>query len=249
DEITFTMYEKDGYDKELELRSSFIYTKERNDYPSDAAFANFREITAGDIKEGRLYRSSTPINQVIGRNEYASKLTEEAGIKSVINFTDPDMDTVRSRDGYEGSYYSAIDIHPFRTNLDIDSDVFKTGFAAAFRAMITAEQPILIHCQQGKEQTGLAAAMIEAICGASYTEIVDDYMLSYENFYNIEHGGEQWEHLAEGNIVPSLKKMTGAESDEALEHTDLKQAVRSYMINSLGMMETELDALYDAFCK
>lgn len=249
DEITFTMYEKDGYDKELELRSSFIYTKERADYPSDAAFANFREITAGDIKEGRLYRSSTPINSVIGRNEYASKLTEEAGIKTVINLTDPDMDTVRSRDGYEGSYYSTIDVYPFRTNLDIDSDVFKTGFAAAFRAMITAEQPILVHCQQGKDQTGLAAAMIEAICGAGYTEIVDDYMLSYENFYNIEHGGEQWEHLAEGNIAPSLRKMTGAESDEVLENIDLKQAVRSYMINSLGMMETELDALYDAFCK
>lgn len=249
DEISFSMYEKDGYDKELELRSSFIYTNERGDYPSDAAFSNFREITAGDIKEGRLYRSSTPINSVIARSEYAAKLTEEAGIKTIINLTDPDMDTVKSRDGYEGSYYSTLDIYPFRTNLDMDSDVFKTNMAAAFRAMITAEQPILIHCQQGKDQTGLMAAMLEAICGASYTEIIDDYMISYENFYNIDHGSDQWEHLAEGNIVPSLRKMTGAKSDEELEHIDLKTTVRSYMMGSLGLMETELDAIYDALCK
>lgn len=249
DTLTFTMYEKDGYDAELEQRSSFIYTYERGDYPSDEAFANFREITAGDIKPGRLYRSSTPINPVIGRNEYAVKLMEAAGVRTVINLTDPDMETVKSFDTYEGSYYSKTDVYTFTPRLQMDTEIFKTNMAAALRTMITAEPPMLIHCQQGKDQTGLMAAMLEALCGASYEEIVDDYMLSYENFYSVEHGGEQWQHLAEGNIVPSLVKMTGVKSGAELETVDFKAAVREYMMNDLGLMETELDALHDVFCK
>ncbi|MBQ3426380.1 MAG: S-layer homology domain-containing protein [Clostridia bacterium] len=249
DTLTFTMYEKGGYDAELELRSSYIYTNQRSDYPSDEAFANFREITAGDIKEGRLYRSSTPLKSDIGRDEYAAKLIEAAGIKTAINLSDADMESVKSEENYEGSYYSKIAIYPSRINLDVTSDSFKTNAAAALRNMILAEKPILIHCQQGKERTGLMAAMIEALCGASYEEIIDDYMLSYENYYSIEHGGDQWQHIAEGNIVPSLLKITGAKTSAELEKVDLRATVRAYMMDKLGMMETELDALYDVLCK
>lgn len=249
DEIGFAMHEKGGYEAELELRSSFIYTYDRNDYSSDAVFANFREITAGDIKPGRLYRSSTPINSVIGRSECAADLMFNAGIVTVINLTDTDMERIKQRDGYEGSYYSTVDINSFRTGLQMDSELFKTNMAKALKCVINAQQPILIHCQQGKDQTGLMAAMLAAVCGADYYEIVDDYMLSYENFYHIDHGTEQWQHLAEGNIVPSLLKMTGAASDAELKTIDLKAAVGEYMKKTLGLKDIEIDAIYDALCK
>ena len=247
DTISFAMAEKFGYDAELELRSSVIYTYDRNDYSSDEAFANFRGITAGDIKPGRLYRSSTPIETVLGRNSYADVLCADAKIETVINFTNPDMEEVKSCDGYEGSYYSTLDIHPFIVRLDMEADIFRENMPEALRVIKDARTPILVHCQQGRDQTGLMAMILEALCGASYDEIVEDYMLSYENFYHIEKGSDQWQHIADGNIIPSMLKMTGAADAAELKTLDLKAAAESYLLG-LGLSPDEIKAIYNKLC-
>ena len=247
DGIGFRMKEKDGYDSELELRSSIIYTYERADYSSDEAFANFREITAGDIKKGRLFRSSTPIDSVLGRNGYADVLCADNKIETVIDFTNADMEEIKACDGYEGSYYSTLDIHPFIVRLDMEADIFRKNMPEALRVIPDARTPVLIHCQQGKEQTGIMAMILEALCGASYDEIVEDYMLSYENFYHIEKGSDQWQHIADGNIIPSMLKMTGAADAAELKKLDLRAAAESYLLG-LGLSPDEIKAIYNKLC-
>ncbi|MGN1115684.1 MAG: S-layer homology domain-containing protein [Candidatus Ornithomonoglobus sp.] len=247
--ITFTMAEKGGYEQELVLRSSAIYTYDRHDYPSDEAFANFRAVTAGGISPDVLYRSSSPINPVIGRNEYADKLCEAAGIRTVIDLTDAGETAAQALDGYNGSYYSTLNVYYCRIGLQLNSEQFKTELAHTFRAISEAETPILIHCQQGRDQTGLVMALIEALCGADYEEIIDDYMLSFENFYNIEYKSEQWQHIANGNIVPGLCRFAGVQTAEELENADLQGAARAYLTNIIGLTDAELDAVYSALHK
>lgn len=246
--ISFTMFEKGGYEQELILRSSAIYTLDRHDYPSDEVFANFRGVAAGSIKPGVLYRSSSPINPIIGRNEYADKLCEAAGIKTVINLTDSDPEAAKKLDGYNGSYYSTLDVRYCQTGLQLGSDKFKSGLADVFRAIASAQKPILIHCQQGRDQTGIAAALIEALCGAGYEEITDDYMLSFVNFYNITPKSEQWQHIADGNIIPGLCRFAGVQTAQELEGVDFQSAARTYLKNTIGLTDSELDAVYAALC-
>jgi hypothetical protein len=46
--------------------------------------------------------------------------------------------------------------------------------------MAEKEGLYLIHCSLGRDRTGVVCAIIEALCGATYQEIVDDYMYSYD---------------------------------------------------------------------
>lgn len=39
----------------------YLKSEKRSDYKTDEAFANFREVKVGGIKEKRLFRSSSPI--------------------------------------------------------------------------------------------------------------------------------------------------------------------------------------------
>ena len=45
--------------------------------------------------------------------------------------------------------------------------------------------PCLIHCVEGKDRTGFVCALMLALAGASAQEIIDDYMITYYNYYGI----------------------------------------------------------------
>lgn len=44
---------------------------------------------------------------------------------------------------------------------------------------------VLIHCTEGKDRTGFVCTLIEGFAGATYAEIVEDYMMTYFNYYAI----------------------------------------------------------------
>lgn len=87
DTLTFSLFEKEGYLAEYLIRQ-LTRTNVREDYSTDAVFTNFRNITTKGISPSILFRSSSPINNELGRAAYADKLIEEAGIKTVINLAD-----------------------------------------------------------------------------------------------------------------------------------------------------------------
>lgn len=56
DSVTISLNTKGGA-LDTQVSNSMKYTTNREDYESDIVFANFREVTAGSIAPGRLFRS------------------------------------------------------------------------------------------------------------------------------------------------------------------------------------------------
>ena len=62
---------------------------------------------------------------------------------------------------------------------------FRAKLTAGLQKMAKEDGPYLVHCTEGKDRTGFVCLLLEALCGASYEEIVDDYMITYDNYYQI----------------------------------------------------------------
>ena len=116
--VTIGMKEKGGYYDQWTIRQ-LARSEKREDYPglTDAEFANFRMIRAGRIADGKLYRSSSPVNPEIGRNTYADAAAAEAGVKTFINLADNE-ETMRLYEGFNDSYYAKQQI--ITLNLGVD---------------------------------------------------------------------------------------------------------------------------------
>ena len=73
------------YDPVIAFHPALKRTDDWVDYSSDAVFANFREVTAGKIAPGMLYRSCSPGGAYPGRSEVADRLCSEARIYTILN--------------------------------------------------------------------------------------------------------------------------------------------------------------------
>lgn len=81
----------------------------------------------------------------------------------------------------------------------VDNEYSQLQYAVFLQKIVAAEDgAIYWHCSQGKDRTGLGAAFILAALGASRDTILDDYIISADNYaddlekmnaYLIEHGG------------------------------------------------------------
>ena len=52
--------------------------------------------------------------------------------------------------------------------------------AEIMRLLLNSEGYVLFHCQHGKDRTGVVAALLYLICGASREDIISNYKISYE---------------------------------------------------------------------
>ena len=244
--IQFQMGEKEGYLEEYTIRNiDALRTNVREDYASDEAFANFRPVVMGDIAEGVLYRSSSPVNPELGRNTYVDAFAKDAGIKTIIDLAD-------SEEEYE-AYEGVTETYAYTTNtvkLDMGVDFAAEDFAEKLKTgleyMIANEGPYLIHCNEGKDRAGFVAMLLEALMGGELDEIVDDYMLSYENYYHVEHDSDRWNRIAQSNVIANLLKLTGAEDEAALGEADLAAAAETYLTGTVGLTAEQVNVLRDA---
>ena len=204
-------------------------TSDRADYPglSDEEFANFREVTAGRIGAGRLYRSSSPINPKYGRDRYADQALENHGIKSIINLEDTEADA-KGYSGYEGSYYSRQNVLYLNLGVDLTLEYNRAKLVKAMEYIAGEETPVLVHCMEGADRAGVFVALLECLMGASAEEIRQDYMVSFCNYYDLVPGTEQYEQVSHG-IESHLETVFGAESFEGL---DLQQEAESFFLSS-----------------
>ncbi len=249
DTVTFTLKQAKGYLEEYTVRQ-LTRTNERADYPSDEVFANFRNVTTSNIAEGVLYRSSSPANNEIGRAAYADALAEEAGIATVINLADSaeSIASYRGMEDFASDYYADLydNGHVITLNMGVDlkSDDFKTKLAEGFNFMAENDGPFLIHCTEGKDRAGFACAVIELAMGASLDEAVEDYMTTYENYYGVEKGSEQYELIAKSNIRASIATIIcGLDKDADLSDIDLQEATALYLLG-IGLDADTLGVLY-----
>ena len=88
--------------------------------------------------------------------------------------------------------------------------------------------------------------LLETMMGATLQEVIDDYMLSFYNYYEIdkENDPERYETVLNTNLFTMLYHVTGTETIEELAQTDLESAVTNYLLRH-GMDESTIQALKD----
>lgn len=249
-EVNFKIAEKAGYLEDYKIRNiDKLRTNDRDDYSSDAVFANFRPVVMGNIQEGIFYRSSSPVNPMLGRAAYSDKLAEEAGIKTVINLADSkeELEEYFSKEDFESNYYKSLydngQVVYLDLGVDFSADDFNTKLKDGLEFIIGKEGPFLVHCNEGKDRAGFVSALLEALSGASVEEIKEDYMLSYMNYYHVEKNSEQYEKIANSNIMTSLKMIAGVDTIEELNDIDLREATEKYLIEKVGLTPEQVKSI------
>ena len=239
------MLEKEGYLSEY-LLHQLKRTNERNDYASDSIFANFRSIATTGIKPGLLYRSSSPVNNEIGRAAYANGLAEAVGINTMINLSDSEEDIKAyfEAEGFNSDYYKSLydagKVITLNMGVDISGEDFGQKLVQGLRFLINNDGPYLFHCTEGKDRAGFFAALIEALMGASKDEIVEDYMQSYINYFGISKDSVQYNTIS-NDVIEMLKAIAGTED---LDNVDLSKAAEDYLVKG-GVDIEKINALKD----
>ena len=248
--VIVRMKEKGGC-LDVQTALSMKYSNERIEYPdlADAEFANARTVKAGNIPNGILYRSSSPFSNDIKRDFYVSDYLQQEKIRTVLNLADN-----------EEKMLSYKDIPPFSLSLwkegnvilcplkaDPTADDYNNRLIEALKKLPSHPAPYLVHCMEGKDRTGYVCALLEGLCGATYEEIVADYLVTYDNYYYINPAKDP----VLCNTLVSLRLNTclmfyANVSDEAqLPNIDYAKAFSSYLL-SHGMAQQQLDALIHA---
>ena len=133
-------------------------------------------------------------------------------------------------------------------NANYRSDDFAKTLSDAFVVMTKHEGPCLIHCVEGKDRTGFVCALLLALAGASPREIVDDYMITYANYYGVtkENNQKRYEAIT-WNVYDFLYCICGAEKGTDPDTLDLKNGAESYLRRS-GLTDEQI-AEIEAYIK
>ena len=228
-------------------------TDNREDYSSDAAFANFREIKGGKIGEGALFRSSSPINNEIGRAKYADALVKENGIRTVMNLADSEESILSymEKEDFASPYYASLfengDVIALNMGVSFKTREFQASLSEGLTFLASKEGPYLVHCTEGKDRAGFTSALLSALMGLTYQEIVEDYMTTYENYYHIEKGSEQYEAVKKSNIDSMLSFIASVGSDK-LSQVDLSLKAEEFLF-AIGMEEETVRKLKENLAK
>ena len=228
-------------------------TNEREDYSSDAVFANFREIVGGNLGSGALFRSSSPVNNEIGRAKYADELMSLNNIKSVMNLADS-RETIEGyfkEEDFASPYYKSLyengQVIALNMGVSFKTREFQNGLVEGLTFLSKNEGPYLVHCNEGKDRAGFTSALLSALMGLTYDEIASDYMTSYENYYHVEKGTEQYEAVKRSNIDSMLSFIAGVETKD-LENVDLAAKAEEFLI-AIGMEKVDIDTLKSKLSK
>lgn len=202
---TITLIEQGGYDYEQKLVGGLTYSKDFEDYEAkngvskEEVFANFRAVRSDAIKEDVLFRSASPFDNANNRAPYVNALAKANGIDYVLNLADSQAKIDKYK---ESEVWSELDYS--QALLDNDQ-VCLMAMSAAYEgaayqsalvnglnsALAHNATKILFHCTEGKDRTGFVGLLLESLCGASYDEMLYDYMVTYDNYYNLTEASDK----------------------------------------------------------
>ena len=252
DTATVTLTEAGKY-RDVQEAFDITYTSERSDYASDEQFANFRALSGGKMKEGIAYRSASPVDNEYNRAAYVEALMKQVGVKFVLELSDSAEEVAEF---VAASVDQGVDVSYFTNLLDTDcvallnlsasypSEKFAQTLAGGLVKMSQHDGPYLIHCIEGKDRTGFVCALLEALCGATYDEMLADYMITFDNYYGInkESDPSKYEAIAHLNLDGMLRFLAGADENADLTTIDYTDHARDYLRYG-GMTDGQIDAL------
>ena len=245
--VTVTLNEEGKY-RDIQDACDIHYYDEREKYDSDEMFANFRSMDLADLKENIIYRSASPCDDQHKRASYVDKLISEAGIKTILDLADnyDKIERYIGADDFNSPYFLSLyeDGHviPIALSMNYLSDDFGMKIVQGFNIMAELEGPYLIHCTEGKDRTGFVCMLIEAMAGASYDEIKDDYMLTYYNYYRIDEtkDKDKYDTILHKNLDAMLRFIIDDENVD-IHNADLNAYAERYLFK-MGMSEEQLQA-------
>ncbi|MDO4993518.1 MAG: tyrosine-protein phosphatase [Bacteroidales bacterium] len=244
--VVVKMKERGG-SLDVQQALSMKYTNDRKDYPdiSDAEFANARASKAGNIASGRLHRSSSPFSNDTGRAFYVSEYLEKEKVKTVLNLADTEEKMLT----YDMPPYSrtlweegSVILCPLKA--DPTAEDYNNRLIEALKELPSHPAPYVVHCMEGKDRTGYVCALLEGLCGATYEEIVADYLITYNNYYRItpEKNPDVCNTLVSLRLNTCLMYYASVSDDSQLPNVDFAKAFSEYLLTH-GMSKEQLDAL------
>ena len=133
---------------------------------------------------------------------------EAAGVKTIVNLADNAADAA-AFEGFADTYYAGQKVVYLSLGVDFQAADFQAGLANGLRHMAANKGPYLIHCTEGKDRAGFVTALLECYMGATYDEVITDYMRTFINYYGVEPGSEKYDAIAKSNIIKSLQQAFG----------------------------------------
>ena len=247
---TISLNEKGKY-LAIQEAMDIHYEDERNKFESDEEFANFRNIRMGNIREGIVYRSASPCDNQHNRAPYVDRLIEKAGVRYIVDLADNGVKLEKyiAADDFDSPYFLSLyeenNVMPLALNMNYTSEEFMVKVADGFIAMANNEGPYLIHCTEGKDRTGFVCMLLEALAGADYQAIADDYMLTYDNYYKINQVKDpsKYQTILEKNLDAMIKTVINDDGVD-FKNTDLSIYARNYL-NKAGMEDEQIDRLLE----
>jgi len=239
------------------------YTDIQGDMP-DSKFGNFRVVNVGNLKNDILYRSASPVDNQHNRAPVVDRLIKDK-VNTIINLSDnsselkahtekEDFNSPYALSLYEKGNIIALSMNMnFKAEKDTDTtpklyreftdNTFQGKLIQGLKFMISHDGPYLVHCVEGKDRTGFVCMVIEALASASYNEIINDYMITYDNYYDINLNSEpsKYDVIMNKNIIEMLKTIIND------DNVDIKTADYGYYskryLMSKGMSEEDINTL------
>ena len=250
---TITLHEAKKY-LGIEETLSISYSDDINEYTSNEEFANFREIKTSHMKDNILYRGASPIDNRRKRASTVDKLLEDNGVQYVLDLAD-------NRGTIDGFYAKEDFASPYFKSLDDANKVFPIGMAAAYKAddfsnklkntllaILNNDGPYYIHCLEGKDRTGYVCMVIEALCGATYEELIGDYFITYKNYYGIEKDTDKYDAIKELHIDEMIRYVFSFEKSVNLLGANYHSKANDYLLN-IGLTQEQINTLQTKLSK
>ncbi len=249
--VTITLNESAKYLATQEALGQ-SYSLDRADFASDIVFANFREVKGGNIKPGFLYRGVSPVDNSRNRASYANALIEEHKIACVLDLADTDEKMLGyfEKDDFTSDYAKKLFNEGRTATLSMtasySTDKYKQSVVKGLRKLIEIGGPAYIHCLEGKDRTGFVCVLIEALAGATYDEMCDDYMITYDNYYGIskEATPDRYDAVVSLYFDAFMEYLSGEENAEKLHDLSYVNGAKQYLIDG-GMTEAEINELLE----
>ncbi|GHT52129.1 hypothetical protein FACS1894106_0180 [Spirochaetia bacterium] len=200
--------------------------------------SNFHEFRMEGIAPGTLYRSSHPITDASTEDtREIAEAAEKARIAAVLNLCD--TKTFLIKIVKIAPWYHRL----FKANkviaLDMGFDFLSTRFCTKLRRgiqfMLTNKGPYLLHCHAGIDRTGFVCAVLGALMGAKLSDIVRDYIASYNDKSLIDEYPE-----FTGFILEDFRKLNGGEE---ITDANLQGAAEDFLEHKVKLTRDEIAEL------
>ena len=242
--VTITVHEEQKY-KDVEETLSISYSDDPIEYENKEMFANFRAAKGGSLKQGLIYRGASPIDNSRNRTEIVDDLLAEYTIRYNIDLADKESSLSNKK----------YVIHDYFKSLQDNNQVVFLGMGAAyknddfsgklktmFEAILNNDGPYYIHCLEGKDRTGYVCMVIEALMGATYDELIEDYFITYHNYYGIEKGTSKYDMIKEMHIDEMIRFVFDFAPKTTLLGANFRSKANDYLL-AIGLTQEQIDAV------